>query len=97
MRRSIVLFVALLGLLLVACAPAGAPASTAAPTPTPLDNPPAKTTPALQATEPVITTPEATAPVATPDIEKVLKPQPDDHKLGLDGAPVTIIEWGDFQ
>ena len=79
MRRSIVLFVLLLGLLLAACAPAGTPApATSQPQPT-ADN--MQPTTAPQATEPAINTPEPAAPVATPDMEKVLNPQPDDHKL----------------
>ena len=36
-------------------------------------------------------------PVATPDIAKIIKAQPDDWKHGPDNAKVTIIEWGDFQ
>ena len=82
MRRVTILFVALLGLLLAACAPANtptpAPSSTAAP--------------ATAVTQPV-----ATKPVATPDIAKIIKAQPDDWKRGPDDAKVTIIEWGDFQ
>ncbi len=90
MRRLSVLFVALLGLLLAACAPAPAPSSTTAA---------ATRNPASQATEPatVVSQPGATEPVATPDIAKIIKAQPDDWKRGPDGAKVTIIEWGDFQ
>ena len=94
MRRLTVLFAALLGLWLAACAPASAPAS--APTGTAA---PATTAPQPQATEPAtaVSKPEATQPVATPDIAKTIKAQPDDWKRGPDGAKVTIIEWGDFQ
>ena len=93
MRRSCVLFVALLGLLLAACAPANtsvpAPASTAA---QPANTPPKSTEPAT-----AVSQPEATKPAATPDLAKITKAQPDDWKRGPDGAKVTIIEWGDFQ
>ena len=94
MRRSIVLFAALLGFWLAACAPAGTPAP--APTAAAAQ---ATTAPQPKATEPatVASKPDATEPVATPDIDKVIKPQPDDWKRGPDGAKVTIIEWSDFQ
>jgi len=94
MRRLTVLFAALLGLWLAACAPASAPAP--APTGTAA---PATTAPQPQATEPAtaVSKPEAAQPVATPDIAKTIKAQPDDWKRGPDGAKVTIIEWGDFQ
>jgi len=97
MRRVTILFVALLGLLLTACAPAATPAPTATlapatvqPQPTTVKTQPTSAPQATEAAQPA-------APVATPDMEKVLNPQPNDHKKGPDGAPVTIIEWGDFQ
>ncbi len=94
MRRSPVLFVALLGLLLAACAPASAPAPTPTSTATQATN-----TPQPKATEPAtaVSQPEATKPVATPDIAKIIKAQPDDWKRGPEDAKVTIVEWGDFQ
>ena len=94
MRRSIVLFAALLGFGLAACAPAGTPAP--APTGAAAQ---ATTAPQPQATEPAtaVSKPEATQPVATPDIAKIITAQPDDWKRGPDGAKVTVIEWGDFQ
>ena len=94
MRRSIVLFAALLGLWLAACAPA----STPAPSPTGAAAQ-ATNAPQPKATEPAtaVSKPEATRPVATPDIAKIIKAQQDDWKRGPDGAKVTIIEWGDFQ
>jgi hypothetical protein len=94
MRRLSVLCAALLGLLLAACAPANTP--IAAPTGAAAQ---ATHTPQSEATEPAtaVSQPEATKPVATPDIDKVLNAQPDDWKRGPDGAKVTIIEWGDFQ
>ena len=94
MRHLPVLFVALLGLLLAACAPANTPAT--APTDTAAQ---ATNTPQSKATEPAtaVSQLEATKPVAAPDIAKIIQAQPDDWKRGPDGAKVTIIEWGDFQ
>ncbi|HTP08057.1 MAG TPA: hypothetical protein VMP08_07390 [Anaerolineae bacterium] len=94
MRRLTILLVALLGLLLTACAPASTPAPASTSTAAPATN-----TPQAKATEPatVVSQPEATKPVATPDIDKIIKAQPDDWKRGPDNAKVTIIEWGDFQ
>jgi hypothetical protein len=103
MRRSTVLFAALLGLWLAACA---SPASTPAPAPTgtaaqatAAQATAAQATTAPPATEPAtaVSKPEATQPVATLDKAKIIKAQPDDWKRGPDGAKVTIIEWGDFQ
>jgi protein-disulfide isomerase len=92
-----ILFVALLGLLLTACAPAAAPAPATVPPQPTAEKVQATATTAPQATESAAQPAGTAAPVATPDMEKVLNPQPDDHKRGPDGAPVTIIEWGDFQ
>jgi len=33
----------------------------------------------------------------TPDIEKIVNPQPEDWQIGAKDAKVTIIEWADFQ
>jgi len=94
MRRSIVLCAALLGVWLAACAPASTPAPAATGTAAQ-----AATAPQPKATEPatVESKPDATQPVATPDLADIVKAKPDDWKRGPDGAKVTIIEWGDFQ
>jgi cyclophilin family peptidyl-prolyl cis-trans isomerase/protein-disulfide isomerase len=85
-----------MALLLAACAPASTPAPTAPATQNSAD---AQPTAVATSTSVPEATAEATAsrPVATPDMELVLNPQSNDHKLGSDGAPVTIIEWSDFQ
>ncbi len=102
MRHFAVWLVLLLAVALAAC---GGGASTPAPTPqsssgyiaqaTQPGAIPATSAPQTQAT--ALATSEPTQPAATPDIQKVIKPQPDDWKRGPDGATVTIIEWGDFQ
>ena len=110
MRRIPVLLAALLGLWLTACTPANTPAPTstiveayAANTPqaqaTAAPQAQATNTPQVQTTEPAtaVSQPEPTKPVATPDIAKIIKAQPDDWKRGPADAKITIIEWGDFQ
>jgi hypothetical protein len=113
MRRSLVVMpVMMLGLLLAACAPAGTPApaptqpsangdsgvqATNVPQAKATEPVAAASTPTAASTPAAVNTPEVTQPAATPDLEKVIKAQPDDWKRGPDGAKVTIIEWGDFQ
>ena len=84
-HRTIIMLVALvlLALLSAACAPA---ASVPVPTQSPAKatDAPATNVPTAQATAastPTANTPDAAEPVATPDIEKVIKPQPEDWKL----------------
>ncbi len=94
MRRSPIWLAALLGLLLAACTSANTPV------PAPTSNVAQVTsTPQAQPTEPATAAsqPGTTTPVATPDIARIIKAQPDDWKRGPDDAKVTIIEWGDFQ
>ena len=102
MRRSlIIILVALLASLVAACQPTSAPAP--APTQPPANGYSAQATnvppPQAAAATPAVAvnTPTAVTSAATPDIEKIVKPQPDDWKRGPDGAGVTIIEWSDFQ
>lgn len=97
MKLRLISLIALLGLLglLAACGAANTPASptaTAQPTTAPAVSPaaPQSATPSMPATL-------AGTPLPTPDIEKIVKPQPEDWKLGPGGAAVTFIEWADFQ
>ena len=92
-HRVIIMLVVVLALLLAACAPAATPAPASTQPPAQATNAPATSATAEKATEPAA----STKPAATPDIEKIVKPQPDDWKRGPDGAKVTIIEWSDFQ
>jgi len=39
----------------------------------------------------------AATPAATPDLQRILFPTPEDWSKGAAEARVTIIEWGDFQ
>jgi cyclophilin family peptidyl-prolyl cis-trans isomerase/protein-disulfide isomerase len=92
--RFIALFAVLLLVVLAACTGTSAPATTpsgAAPTIQPTSAP-AQNTPAS------VDTPQP-APTAgpTPDIQKVINPQPDDWSIGPKDAKVTIIEWADYQ
>ena len=102
MKLKLIALIALLGLL-AACAPAATPPSptpTMAPAeatpsavpPTPVSAPPTQAPP----TEAVSPTPAGT-PLPTPDMEKIVNPQPEDWKFGPEGAAVTFIEWSDFQ
>ena len=99
--RRIVLLLAALAVGLSACAPAQTPApATSAPAAAELTAQPARPTSAATAAPavaPKATQPPATVSPATPDIEKIVRAQPDDHKYGAQTANVTIIEWGDFQ
>ncbi len=86
-HRFLPLLALLASVTLVAC---GSGASTLAPASQSTNTPAAQVTAAPQATVPA-------QPAATPDIEKILKAQPEDWKRGPADAKVTIIEWGDFQ
>ncbi len=90
MRHRVLLLLSLSTLALAACGGSGTPPPTqsafyAAPTAAPNTPPPAPTSTA------------AATPAATPDIEKILNPQPGDWTRGPKDAKVTLIEWGDFQ
>lgn len=82
-------FIAILALLIAAML-AACSGGTNTPAPQPTNPPAAQATTAPQATAPA-------TPAATPDLEKILKAQPEDWKRGPADAKVTIIEWGDFQ
>ncbi|MBI5564684.1 MAG: thioredoxin domain-containing protein, partial [Chloroflexi bacterium] len=93
MKLKLISLIALLGLLISACAPATAPAAAPAAPDAAAVQPtaaPAQPTPATPAT------PAGTA-APTPEFEKIINPQPEDWKYGPDGAAVTFIEWADFQ
>ncbi len=100
MRRLSLLLALLLAVVLTACSGASStPAPAASPagggqTPTVK---PSEAAPAATSQAPAATTPEATKVLPTPDIQKIVKPQPDDWKRGPADAKITIIEWGDFQ
>lgn len=91
MKPRLISLIALLGLLIGACAPATTPAAPTAPA-----APAAQPTSAAQPTAEVPPTPAGT-PEPTPDFDKIINPQPEDWKYGPDGAAVTFIEWADFQ
>ncbi|MFN3928216.1 MAG: hypothetical protein ACK4OK_01095 [Thermoflexus sp.] len=79
-----VIFPMIAGLFLVGLAACARPAPPPSPTASPSPSP--SPAPTLSATPP-----------ATPDLERVLFPRPDDWSKGAVEARVTIIEWGDFQ
>jgi hypothetical protein len=90
----------LLAVGLTACAPAPtatAPAATAPAAAVPTKAAAPTTAAPTQAEQPAKATEPAAQPQATPDIDKIVNAQPDDHKLGAQTPNVTIIEWGDFQ
>ncbi|WP_322801640.1 hypothetical protein [Thermoflexus sp.] len=41
--------------------------------------------------------PSRATPAATPDLQRILFPTPEDWSKGASEARVTFIEWGDFQ
>jgi hypothetical protein len=89
MRNGGYVWIALIALGLAACArptpgPGGAGTPTAPPSPSP-------------SPEATATVPAATAPSATPDLQRILFPTPEDWSKGVPDARVTFIEWGDFQ
>jgi len=95
MRRLMILLALGLMALLAACGgTASAPTATSQPqgysAPT-VSAPTTAPQPTVEANVPAAT------PVATPDIQKIVNPQPDDWSRGPKDAKVTIIEWGDFQ
>jgi cyclophilin family peptidyl-prolyl cis-trans isomerase/protein-disulfide isomerase len=91
MKHRLIPGLMLLMVALVACG-----GSAAAPTAT--VQPPAQSTPTIAAPPAVVATaPAAATPAPTPDIEKIINPQPDDWSRGPQTAKITIIEWGDFQ
>lgn len=81
MRKILVMFAAWFLLTLAACA---RPAPAPSPTASPSPSPSPE--PASGAT-----------PAATPDLQRILFPTPEDWSKGAAEARVTFIEWGDFQ
>jgi cyclophilin family peptidyl-prolyl cis-trans isomerase/protein-disulfide isomerase len=95
MRRRFIALLVLLSAVLAACGGAGVPVPTAIPaTSAPTEVAPIVATP----NTPESSTAQAQAtPVPTPDIEKIVNPQPEDWQIGSKDAKVTFIEWADFQ
>ena len=89
---------ALLAAIAVLSACNGSNATAPAATATPAISIVPQNTPAP--TKPVVvppTLPVVPTPVGTPDIEKIINPQPDDWTRGAISPTVTFIEWSDFQ
>ncbi len=91
MKHHLIPWLMLLTVALAACGGgASAPAATA--------QPPTQSKPTAAAQPAVVATaPAAATPAPTPDVEKIVNPQPEDWSRGPQNAKVTIIEWGDFQ
>ncbi|GBD10056.1 hypothetical protein HRbin22_02319 [Candidatus Thermoflexus japonica] len=85
MRRILPIITAGFLIALAACA-RPTPAPTPAPSPTASPSPSPSPEPAAGAT-----------PAATPDLQRILFPRPEDWSKGAAAARVTFIEWGDFQ
>ncbi len=91
MRSGGHIWIVLVALGLAACArpapgPGGAGTPTALPSPTPSPSP-----------EATAAAPATATPPATPDLQRILFPTPEDWSKGAPDARVTFIEWGDFQ